>query len=255
MNRKLRDHPGVRQLLHMAAGVPWVLPLYRGLRGLLDPHRRALYALTEQEDGPLLQWSGTTFADRYPPYFEALQRELRGVERPRILSFGCSTGEEVFTLRRYFPEAELTGIDINPHAIDVAKRNLAKRGQEEAVGMTFRCAGSLADEPEGHYDAILAMAVLRHGELHRLRPPTCTAFLRFDKVERAVEDLARCLKPGGLLLVSNTQFRVIDMACAARFEVALSDPLGLTQPDPIYGPDDRLRDDPANCEVMFRKVG
>ncbi len=224
---------------------------YRWLRETIDPHRRAVRIAREAQSDLLLQWSSATLEDRYPPYFEALQRELAGVERPRILSFGCATGEEVFTLRRYFPTAELTGIDINSHAIEQAGRRLAASPGEAAIA--FRCAGSLSAEPAGNYDAILAMAVLRHGELTRLRPESCAEHLPFAKAERAVADLARCLKPGGLLMVSNAQFRIVDMACASLLEVVFSDPLGLTQPEPLYGPDNRKLESPANCEVIFRK--
>lgn len=237
----------------LAASLPLAKPAYRWLRETLDPHRRALRIAREMQGDQLMQWSSATHADRYPPYFAALKKELAGVDRPRILSFGCSTGEEVFTLRGYFPDAELTGIDINAHSIEVAKRRLAKR-ESRFSGIEFRCAGSLDDEPACHYDAILAMAVLRHGELTRLRPQSCSDYLPFAKVERAVAGMVRCLKPGGLLMVSNANYRIVDMACASALTTAFSDPLGLTQPEPLYGPDDLKLDSPVNCEVIFRKV-
>lgn len=240
-----------RPALAFARRLVGAVPLYRWLREAISPHRRAVRIARETQGDLLLQWSSATSADRYPPYFEALQRELAGVESPRILSFGCASGEEVFTLRRYFPAAELIGIDINSHAIALAQRQLAALPGQAAI--TFRCAGSLSSEPAGQYDAILAMAVLRHGELTRLRPDSCAEYLSFAKAERAVADLARCLKPGGLLMASNCNFRVIDMAPARQFDVAFSDPLGLTQPEPLYGPDNRKLESPANCEVIFRK--
>ncbi|NKC30391.1 class I SAM-dependent methyltransferase [Falsiroseomonas selenitidurans] len=39
----------------------------------------------------------------------------------RILSFGCSIGEELVTLRVLFPEAEIFGCDIDPLALKVAQ--------------------------------------------------------------------------------------------------------------------------------------
>jgi len=36
----------------------------------------------------------------------------------RLLSFGCSRGEEVFTLRHYFSTAAIKGIDIDPDNVD-----------------------------------------------------------------------------------------------------------------------------------------
>ena len=55
-------------------------------------------------------------------------------------------------------------------------------------------------------------------------------------------------------MVSNCNDRVIDMACAGDLSIAFSDPLGLTQPDQLYGPDNLKLDSPVNCEVIFRKV-
>lgn len=248
----MSGRPFLQEAKRLAGSLPLAVRAYRWLREMADPHRRALRIARETQGDQLMQWSSATFADRYPEYFTALQQELANVGRPRILSFGCSTGEEVFTLRRYFPDAELTGIDINAHSIALANAALARRADQ--TGITFRCAGSLDDEPSAHYDAICAMAVLRHGELTRLRPASCEAYLPFEKVERAVAGLIRCLKPGGLLMVSNCNYRVIDMACASGLTIVFSDPLGLTQPEPLYGPDNLKRDSPVNCEVIFRKA-
>ncbi len=248
----MNGRPFLDEARRLARTLPFAVTAYRWLRETIDPHRRALRIARETQGDQLMQWSSVTFADRYPEYFTALKHELAGVERPRILSFGCSTGEEVFTLRSYFSDAELTGIDINAHSIEVANASLARR--TEKAGITFRCAGSLDGEPSGHYDAICAMAVLRHGELTRLRPSSCEAYLPFAKVERAVTGLIRCLKPGGLLMVSNCNYRVVDMACTSGLTIAFSDPLGLTQPEPLYGPDNLKLDSPVNCEVIFRKI-
>ena len=183
---RLLSFKGARRL---ARALPLVPEAYRWLRESRDPHRCGLRIARETQGDLLMQWSSATFSDRYPEYFVALQDELTGVERPRILSFGCSTGEEVFSLRDYFPDAELTGVDINSHSIAVAKANLARRANK--AGISFCCAGSLDDLPAGHYDAICAMAVLRHGKLTRLRPASCAAHLSFEKVELAMAGLIR----------------------------------------------------------------
>lgn len=47
----------------------------------------------------LFQPYNDTSLDRYPAIFRFLQGELAAIEEPRVLSFGCSTGEEVFSLR------------------------------------------------------------------------------------------------------------------------------------------------------------
>ena len=90
--------------------------------------------------GLLLQPSPYIVADRYPQFFAHVAGRLAHNPAPRILSFGCSTEDEVFTLRRYFPRAELVGIDINPRAIAKCERRLPQQGGD--AGIRFSRAGS-----------------------------------------------------------------------------------------------------------------
>ena len=76
----------------------------------------------------LYQPYGTTSADRYPDIFLAVRKLLEGDASVRILLFGCATGEEVFSLRRYFPEANIAGLDINPLNIAVCRFRRLKAG-------------------------------------------------------------------------------------------------------------------------------
>src|SRR5665213_1447179 len=58
-----------------------------------------------------------TLWDRYPWLFRFAAARLGDVKNLCILSFGCSRGEEVFSLRNYFPAATIKGIDIDPRNI------------------------------------------------------------------------------------------------------------------------------------------
>ena len=70
-----------------------------------------------------MQVSAATLYNRYPDVFECAQEvaefNFRGVNRPlNILSFGCSSGEEVKTLHElYFPSATITGVDIHRKSV------------------------------------------------------------------------------------------------------------------------------------------
>src|SRR6202041_1232264 len=44
-----------------------------------------------------------TLPDRYPWLFRFAAAALEGREERKLLSFGCSRGDEVLALRRYFP--------------------------------------------------------------------------------------------------------------------------------------------------------
>jgi hypothetical protein len=56
------------------------------------------------------------------------------------------------------------------------------------AAMSFESAGSIEAEPAAIYDAIFAMAVLRHGSLGLPGVTRCDHLIRFDEFARAVED-------------------------------------------------------------------
>jgi hypothetical protein len=77
--------------------------------------------------------------------------------------------------------------------------------------------------------------------------------LRFADFERVVMDLARCLKPGGLLLLHTTNFRLGDTAAARDFEVVLeADPTQLAA-DVLFDRGNRLMPGARYQPVGFRK--
>jgi SAM-dependent methyltransferase len=215
-------------------------------------HNRAIARLENAHTRQLLQPSPETRVDRYPGFFSFVRDHLADTAAPRILSYGCSTGEEMVTLRSYFPSGVLTGIDINPHNIAICKQRWKAAGSDPA--MQFICAGSPADQPDADYDAIFCMAVLRHGALQAENPDRCDDYIAFAQVDALVSDLARCLKPGGYLIAWNCHFRFCDMTAAAGFDLALTRTGGGGGGNyPLYGPDNCRLSVPPYHDAVFRK--
>ena len=193
-----------------------------------------------------------TRPDRYPGIFRfaqaALETDPHAGRPPVLLSFGCSTGEEVFTLRRYFPAARIKGIDINPGNIATCRRRLAELVDPE---ISFVCAESVAAEADGVYDAIFCMAVLRHGGLADATLTRCDHLLRFADFENAVADFSRCLRRGGLLAIAHSNFRFNDTRTSADFQTVLK----MKSPAPLFGSDNlRLPDVGGEVDAVFRKL-
>lgn len=240
-----RHSPLARTLRRAARRVPGVMALGRLVRRMLDPHLREIHRLQQQDAARLLQPFPDTFEERYPQLFDALAQRLADVPQPRILSFGCSSGAEVRALRRRLPDARIVGLDLN-------RRMIAQARAADAHPLSdYRLAD--APRPDEQFDAVLAMAVLRHGVLEADRPDSCAAVMPFARFAEAITRLDRHIKPGGWLALYHAHFRFRDTPTAARYQV---DPLRMSDYPPqalLYGPDDRLMVGMVEPAVLFRK--
>jgi hypothetical protein len=122
--------------------------------------------------------------------------------------------------------------------------------------MSFESASSTEADPAAVYDAIFAMAVLRHGNLGLPGVTRCDHLIRFDEFPRAVEDFRRCLKPGGLLVIRHSNFQPCDAPAGTVFETLLRvKNAETTRKTPIFGPDNLLMVGVEYPDAVFRKAG
>ncbi len=229
---------------------PRLQALHALLRRTLIPSERALHRLRTRRSEELLQPWPVTAPDRHPALFALAAERLAGLAEPRVLSFGCSTGEEPLTLARYLPQARIDGLDINPRNVAEARRKVAKAGLQR---IAIAEAGTPPVEAE-RYDAVFCLSVLRHGELDAYRPDTCTQILPFRRFAETVSALDRVVKPGGLLFLWGCNFRFADTDEASRYEVIPVPPMP-PQDGPFYGPDDRRLPISHARDFVFRKRG
>lgn len=231
-------------LRRLARRLPFGMALGRWLHVRLDPELRMVERMRRrQEHGVFQQWPHTE-PDRYPQLFDALAERLAGIAAPRILSFGCSSGEEVRALRQRMPSALITGMDANPRMIARAR----KADPHSRYLVSER-------PPEGEtFDAVLALAVLRHGDLEAFAPKDCSAVMPFARFAEGVAMLDAAVVPGGWLAIFNAHFRFADTEAATRYE---TDPFRMTDhaaPEVIWGPDNRRIHGQPYGEVLFRKL-
>jgi SAM-dependent methyltransferase len=191
-----------------------------------------------------------TLPDRYPWLFEFAAEHFAGRGAIQLLSFGCSHGDEVFSLRKYLPTAAIKGMDIDPQNIQRAVRRAVS---EHADGLSFAVASTTTQEPTGHYDAVFCLAVLCRGDLTATGASHCDPHMYFADFERQVTDFARCLKPGGFLFLHTTNFRFCDTAIAAQFEVALEAAPAQLAPDLLFDRNNQVLPGARYFEVGFRK--
>lgn len=224
------------------------------------PGARALAELWHNPDFAALAWSQrrgralavlqpwtTSDEDRYPALFDALAANLARKDAPRILSFGCSGGEEVRALRRRMPGAAIIGVDVNPRALARARR------ADRHPGSAYHLGDS--PPPGEPFDAVLALAVFRHGALERDGLDSSADVLPFARAAEVFARIDAALKPGGLLAFGNANFRIADLPGGDHYALVSDFPEELAPSFPLFGTDDRRIDGAHAVGGLFRKRG
>lgn len=223
---------------------------YRGLKALgimrrfvVSPRNRSQTLTGLNYKDQHLQLDTYSRDDRYPELFEQCRQRFSDYSSPRILSFGCSTGEEVFTLARYLPQAEIVGVDINTWCLKQSEKNNSN------PKLSFLHSLSQEFDDAAGFDAIFCMAVFQRTE-HRTDDalPHDTGFT-FERFEAEVIELDRKLKPGGLFFLDEYDFSFEQTEPAARYKPAEFDGNSVLRQRPLFDRDNRLI---ANEHTLFR---
>jgi SAM-dependent methyltransferase len=111
---------------------------------------------------------------------EFVFKSLEGVTQKEVLDFGCGTGEISNELALL--GAHVTGIDISPELVEIARRRVAINGVQDRAQF-IACDVTKSPLPENKFDWVLCYAVLHHVDLHTVMPP-----------------LVASLKPGGRMV-------------------------------------------------------
>lgn len=164
----------------------------------------------------LHQTAPYTWLNRYPALF-GLAAELKPGAR-RILSFGCSTGEELVSLRSGFPDAEIVGAEINPRSRAIARRRVAADPRTMVIA---------PESIAGAFDLVFALSVLQrdpHGLKNEMAVEHLAARYPFARFDAGVRGLVARLRPGGFLVVANSLYRVEDSSAAVELETVMRSP-------------------------------
>lgn len=108
----------------------------------------------------------------------------------RIADIGCGSGEITSRLAALYPRAEIVGIDILEHTVDLARgryASLAPRVQFQQ-GDAFELK-----LPAGHFDLVVCRHVTQS----------------IPEPERVLEEMKRIAKPGGWLHVLSEDYRML----------------------------------------------
>lgn len=148
-----------------------------------------------------------TESDRYPEIFRTSRARVAKQFGPnlngtslRILSFGCSTGEEMKSLRAYFPAAEIMDCDV-----DIS--------EAAAAGLEVFLSSPESVVAAAPFDIVFAMSVLCYSS-PGVPLPDVFSFAEFEMHARSIH---RALKPGGLFCLYNASYQFEELPFASEY--------------------------------------
>ena len=222
--------------------------LIRKNKTLYDLARKVKSGFTRRKYKHFAQISNQTHLDRYPEIFRHVASYLaeQGREGGPVLSYGCSTGEECFSLRKYLDQGTIVGLDIN-------KDNLQKcREKNTDANIHFAFSDKENLESNGPYQAIFAMSVLcRWPDTEHV--DRCESLYPFSRFEEDVAKLDRVLKAGGLLILYNANFRFTDAALSRNYSPVTVPGLKESGFVNKFSRENQKLRDSSYAQVVFRK--
>lgn len=106
--------------------------------------------------------------------------------RGRMLDVGCGTGRTILQVASALPELRITGADLSPYYLEVARENCARHPNTAF----FEANGEELPFRDGYFDVVTSTFVMH--ELPR------------SVRRQAFAEMHRVLRPGGLLLVEDS---------------------------------------------------
>ena len=194
----------------------------------------------------IMQTASTTFMNRHPDIFNFLQ-EKYGKKNVRIISFGCSTGEECFSLRKYPPNADIIGIDINPNSIKTALKNPLKDSR-----MEFKNLNPSELIQLDKCDIILALSVLcKNPEAQEIND--IASIYPFDRYNSIITQLDKNLKQDGLMIIRSSNFRFRDTSVFSNYKVILYEKQRASKDFPKFDSNNKRIQNFLETEEFFQK--
>lgn len=132
----------------------------------------------------------------------------------RILSFGCSIGDEIGTLRVAFPNSRIFGCDTNLSVLEICRKTF-----RDFPGVEFFASINHNIAQNGPYDLIVASAVLCLNP----SPADYANVFPFSKFDDIVSFFDENLADNGILIISNAGYRFVDTNISKNFKIIRSD--------------------------------
>ncbi|GII00372.1 class I SAM-dependent methyltransferase [Planobispora takensis] len=137
--------------------------------------------------------------------FRRICRDVAGAV-PRggaVLDAGTGSGHLLLQLARIRPDLRLSGVDLSEDMIGIGRRHVREASLQDRISLEVADVADLP-HPDGGFDLVVSTLSMHH----------------WDRVDRAVAEFARVLKPGAELWIYDFRFvstRTLAAAVQERF--------------------------------------
>lgn len=211
IGRALREHASLSE--HLKKKMQEIkLTRARELEALKDFLRKPFKKAARGRKMDLNQENNSTRPNRHPVIFRCLseyrQKVFQGESAAKVLSFGCSSGEEALALSRAIPSARIYGCDVHAPSLKKAARlcgdaaTIFESSQEQLL-------------LRGPFHLICCMNVLCR---HPIGKNKFSELYPFSVFEQTLETLDAALHPGGVMALYNTQYPAEACGVMKRYE-------------------------------------
>jgi hypothetical protein len=214
--------------------INFIKNLWRSIKSIRNARLRSEIMTRMQNQEMHYQAATYTFINRFPVLFEQCATYFKDCPSPKLISFGCSTGEEVFTLANYLPQAEIIGVDINKWCL----KQCVKKNSNPKITFVNRLSPKY--EVINNADAVFCLAVFQRTENRINKVEVIKAGITFEKFEQEIVLLDKKLKVGGLLFIDHCDFRFADTNVAQYYEALTFENNSRFRDRYLYGSDNKL---------------
>ena len=137
---------------------------------------------------------------------------LAPVSGDAILEFGCGTASNLVALNQYLPDLSLTGIDVDPEILEIARTKMAEAGIEAEL---IKYDGGRLPQPDASMDGVCTLLVFHH--------------LTVAQKKLSLSEIHRVLKPGGRFVLADWGRQRNPLLRAGFFLVQLLDGFATTR--------------------------
>ncbi len=130
-------------------------------------------------------WLLSSFATEYLPLIPDVHERLQAEPPAQVADFACGVGWASIAIANGYPNAIVTGFDLDESSIEIARKNAAARGLTDRV--TFQVQDIAESSLEGGYDLVVVIEAI-----HDLAQPV-----------EALASIRRVLSPDGVAIVAD----------------------------------------------------